>query len=268
MKKYLAKILNKSEGGDQDGVTLLLAVMIMSGVLVISVTVAFFVVQEVKNARSSVLTEPAIIAAETAGEQGIYRIKRDAFNVNCATAQYTDIDGLTTAGTSPVRTKTCVAFVPAVFELSSNDPAPLEFYLYDPTNVNGNLCMEASSCAGAQLYQTLIIKHLVGNSNVYVNIVTLDGASVATQLISPSSTNTFNIPRDILSSNDERLKVTVLPTFGNATLEVSTTGVYTGLPDYRTIDAQGCSSRTEVSNCETGPETYNRRINITVPAPQ
>lgn len=252
--------------------TLLLSVMIMSAVLIITVTVAFFVVQEIKNSRSSVLTEPAIIAAETGGEQGIYRIKRSVYNPECASTAYTGLDG--SAGASDVRTKTCVTYGKAVFELSSNDATPLEFYLYDPNNVNGNLCMEADDpvgnppCDGAQLYTALVIKHLLGNSNVYVNIVTLDGASVATQVITAGSNNTFPIPANILSSDDERLKVTVLPTFGNATLEISTTGVYGGLPDYRTIDAQGCVGKNNITDCETDPETYNRRINITVPAPQ
>jgi hypothetical protein len=260
-------LMNRFRGTPEDGVTLLLAVMIMAAVLVISITVAFFVVQEIKNSRASILTEPAIIAAETAGEQGIYRVKRSSFNTDCASAAYTQLSG-STGGSTSIRTKTCIVYDKAVFELSSDDPAPLEFYLYDPADVNGNLCMETSSCTGDQLYSSLIIKHILGNSSVYVNIVTLDGSNVATQVISPGSTNNFPIPRDILASTDERLKVTVLPTFGSATLEVNTTGVHTGLPDYRTIDAQGCVARTNIADCETNPETFNRRINITVPALQ
>lgn len=266
MSQYFKKIIDRAHSTPEDGVTLLMSVMIMSGILIISVTVAFFVVQEIKNARSSVMTEPAIIAAETAGEQGIYTIKRGTFNTNCSSASYTQLDGSSSSSTT--RIKKCVAFKPAVFELSSDDPAPLEFYLYDPNDINGNLCMRQTTCSGAQLYETLIVKHLTGNSSVYVNIVTLDGVSVATQVISPNSSYTFIIPPNIPGSDDERLKVTVLPTLGDATLEVSTSGVYSGLPDYRTIDAQGCVALTSITDCETNPETYNRRINITVPAPQ
>jgi hypothetical protein len=255
------------KNGLQDGVTLLLAVLITSGIFIITLTIAVFVTQEIRASRASVLTEPAIIAAETAGESGIYRIKRGGVSsvTNCsASTPYTQVGGAT-GGTTNTRVRSCLDFVPATFELKETD-SPLEFYLYDPTDVNGNFCMEASACAGDQLYQTVVIRHLTGTSNVYVNAITLDGATVGTQLVSPGTTYSMNIPRDIAGSTDERVKFTMVSTLGTATVQVSTTGTYTGLPDYRTIDAQGCVANVNITNCDGSQETYKRRLNITVPA--
>jgi uncharacterized protein (UPF0333 family) len=255
----------------QSGVTLLISVMVMAGVLIISITVAFFVVQEIRSSRSSILTEPAIIAAESAGEQGIYGIKRGSFNADCGTAQYTQLDG-SSGGNTNIRVKKCIAYIPAVIELKPTPP--LEVYLYDPVNVNGNLCLEQGTCntatgvgTGAQLYSAFNIKHLQGGS-VRVTIVTLDGVPLYNDTIAPESNTSIPIPANILDSSDERLKITLRPTTTAATVELSTNGELLGLPDYRTIDAEGCRSNTNITNCETGSETFNRRINITLPSPQ
>jgi hypothetical protein len=244
--------------------------------LIISITVAFFVVQEIRSSRSSSLTEPAIIAAESAGEQGIYGIKRGTFSVDCGAAQYTQING-STGGSTNTRVKKCIDYVPAVIEIKPGGP-PLELYLYDPNDVNGNYCLEQGTCnqstglgSGSQLYSSFDIKNLVGGS-VAVTIVTLDGAPVHNTTLSPATNLFLPIDANILNSSDERLKITLRAISTAATVEISTSsvggGVLTGLPDYRTINAQGCRANSNITDCESNPETYNRRINITVPSPQ
>lgn len=259
---------------NQDGVTLILALLIMSGIAIITVTVSFFVIQEIRASRASTLTEPAIIAAETAGERGIYQIKRAGVGsvLTCSESiPYTQLSGVT-GGSTNTRVRTCLDFIPAVFELGLNQE-PLDFYLYDPANINGNLCLETGTCdpatglgQGSQIYSAVNVRYLNGTSNVRINIVTLDGVSVVNTLISPGTNPSFIIPANIAGSTDERLRVTLTPTSGNVTIEVSTSGTITGLPDYRTVDAQGCVAKTNITNCESTNEIYKRRMNITVPA--
>jgi hypothetical protein len=268
LAKKLKSRINR--GKPEEGIALLLTVMMISGIAIITITVAFFVMQEVRISRSSTLTEPAIVAAETAGEQGIFTIKRGTFNTACTGATYTQLDGTTSGGSSNTRIKKCITTVPATFQFSAAEP--LTFFLYDPTNVNGNLCMETDAVCpaggngvGSQLFSSVIIRYSTGSWAVNVAIETLDGVSVQNTTLNPGITGTYAISRDILGSADERLQVTLTPTAGTSTVEVSTTGVYTGLPDYQTVDAEGCVGLASITNCNDTSELYKRRINITLP---
>src|SRR6185503_11801329 len=60
----------------QAGVTLLIAILILSGLALISSAIAVFTIQEVRSSRATLATEPAIVAAEGAGERGVYALKR------------------------------------------------------------------------------------------------------------------------------------------------------------------------------------------------
>jgi type II secretory pathway pseudopilin PulG len=266
MKQLLPQFKN------QDGITLLLAIMVMSGIAAITVTVAFFVMQEVRAARSSALTEPAIVAAESAGEQGIYQIKRGTFNTTCDTAVYTQIDGRTTTGSVNTRIKKCIVNKPAVIDIKPSDP--FETTLYDPNNVQGNKCLEDDAVCpqsgggtGRQLYSSVVVQHLSGGFDGRLTISTFDGLTYASNVVIPrNGTATVPIDRDILNSTDERLLLTVTSPSGDITVQISTTGVYTGLPDYRTVDAEGCVGLTNITSCETTTsEVFKRRLNITLP---
>jgi hypothetical protein len=254
------------------GVTLLLAVILVSAIALITSTIAAFVIQEIRSSRSSALTEPAIIAAESAGEQGLYEIKQGGVIQNCDSPTYTQIDG--TANSSATRIMKCITSSPAIFQIDS--ATPLTFYLYDSANVNGNTCMESGNCDaqsgvgdGNQLYTSLKLNYLTGGNQIDVEIVTLDGISInAFPLASAGNSDTYPIPRDILGSSDERLMVTLTPSGGTSTVEVSTTrsnGTVTGIPDYETLDATGCQSLNTITDCDTDTETFKRRINITLP---
>lgn len=253
----------------QDGITILFSILIMSTIAVISFAVASFVVIEVRGSRASTLTEPAIVAAETAGEQSIFLIKRGTFTTDCSSASYTQTSG-TTGGSTNTRIKKCLTSVPATFQFTNADP--LVVYIYDPNDVNGNTCMEQSTpCnssgvgTGSQLFSSVIVRYLTGDFNIDVDMVTLDGIVVTNSTLTPTSTGTYPIALDIPSASDERLRLTLTPTSGSSTVEISTTGVYNGLPDYQTVDLEGCVSLVNITNCESSNETHKRRLNITLP---
>jgi hypothetical protein len=260
---------NPGPANSQSGITLLLTVILISAIAIISVTVAFFVVQEIRNARSSKLTEPAIIAAETAGEQGVYMIKRGAFNTACNVATYTQLSGAA-GGTTNTRIKKCIGTEAVTFQVSAAEPKTV--YLYDPANINGNTCMEQDlPCnangqgAGARLFEDVTITHETGSFNLNIEIVTLDGLPYVSDIISPGGEETYDIAGNIVGSNDERLAITLAPTSGTVTVTVRTSGIYDGLPAYQTVDAEGCVGVTTISDCNSSLETYKRRINVTVP---
>jgi hypothetical protein len=252
----------------EEGVAILLSVMIISAIAVITTYMAVFIMQEIRANRGSYLTEPAIVAAESATEQGIYVAKSGVASDVCSNTPYTGPNGATAP--SSTRMRTCLNSIPATLPVVLGNP--VTFRLYDPADVNGNLCMETdATCpddgggSGDQLYSSLIVRHVSGASTVTVNIVTLDNQTVANQALAPGNTGTYNIPRNILNSTDERLKITLSVALGSATVEVSSTGVYGSMPDYRILDSVGCvSSGPAITNCDESGEIYKRRI-ITVP---
>jgi hypothetical protein len=276
MKSFLSKFSGRKSGAGQKrrqaGVALLLTVMIVSGITIITTTVAFFVIQEIRANRGALLTEPAIIAAETASEQGVFRVKKSNFNTLCSSnPAYTTLSGSATA--SDIMIRTCLTSVPATFQIVPG--ASITFYLYDPANVNGNTCLEDGACpadgngAGNQLYQSIVLEQVTGSYNVDVDVDTLDGIDYRNTTIPATGTKTatVGIDRNILGSSDERLKVTITASIsGSTTVRVSTTGLLTGIPDYQTLDAEGCAAfGVDVVDCNAQAELYKRRINVTLP---
>lgn len=254
-----------AKNSNQAGVTLLLSFLIMAGLMIITLTVTFFAVQELRQSRTSSLSEPSIVAAETGGEQGLWLIKRSTFADQCDDGtNYYQIDG-TTSGNSKVRQSKCVSYGPATFELQPDEE--FVFFLYDPTNINGNLCMEENppTCDGAQLYDTIFFDYIAGNFAVTVDVVTLDNVFVgSTTLSSGVASSNLLIDRDIIGSTDERLRV-VMRSPDHATVKVNPTGSIEGMPDFPTIDSIGCSAHSNIPDCEIDSEVFKRRINITVP---
>jgi Tfp pilus assembly protein PilX len=234
---------------NQAGVTLLISILIMSGLALISLTVGAFAIQELRASRAVVLAEPAISAAETAGEQGLWAIKRNVSLANCTsgTASSSLANG--------ARVTYCKTYSSAVFDLKAS--TPFVFYLYDPNNINSNIDLLSYP------YNTLTITNQAGNFSADVNVVRLDGTAVGTQpvTIAPGTTQVINIPA-VSAGSEGRMKVTIQST-GAATVAVNTNQ---GLPNYPTVNAGGCAAKTAVSDCNnTSQELYSRRLNITVP---
>lgn len=241
----------------QSGVTLLIAILVMAGLVLISLAVGSFAIQEIKASRAVALTEPAIAAAESAGEQGLWVIKRAVGSLpDCASSSSSGTFGNGTLASS------CQSYGIATFSLKANVPFP--FFLYDPNNINSNTCntVNFNPCSGAQYYQNLTVTHKSGSFQINVQVDTVDGVPVASQTVTPGNTQTIIIPVFVPGSSDLRFKV-ALTTAGNASVEVNTNQ---GMPTFPTINAIGCSSKTAVSDCNSASqEIFSRRINITVP---
>jgi hypothetical protein len=259
-------MIHQSKNSGQAGVTLLMSILIMAGLVIITLTVTFFAVQELKQSRANALSEPSIVAAETGGEQGIWLLKRSTFTAQCEDGiNYYQVDG-TSSADSRVRQGKCVSYEEATFELQPDEE--FVFFLYDPTNINGNLCMEGNSpaCDGPQLYSSIELDHVAGAFSVSIDITTLDNQTFAgsTGILAPGGSQTLVIPPDIPSSTDERLRV-VLRSPDHATVRVDTNGSIGGMPDFPTVDSVGCTAHVNVPDCDENLEIFKRRINITVP---
>jgi hypothetical protein len=254
---------------EQRGVTLLLTVFILSGISLISLAVGFFALQEIRSSRAVILSEPAIGAAETGGEQGIWVLKRQLGSIPNCPDDPSDPEVQSTALSSNSRVVVCKSFGSTRVNLSAGVPA--SFYLYDPNDMNGNLCMNAiytpgqyAGCAGNQIYTSVSIIHKSGTSNVQVSVQDLEGRTFAGSSITvaPGGSGSVAIPDPIPSSVDERLKVTL--SSSTATV-VEFNALPLGLPDYPTVNSSGCASRTTISNCTGSEEIFRRKINVTVP---
>lgn len=251
IKNHESRIMNH-----ESGVTLLLSILIMSGLALISVVVATFAVQELRSSRAVAVSEPAIAAAETAGEQGLWAIKRNTDLINCVSGQTSLSLG------NGALVNSCKSYGMATLNLKAG--VPLVFYLYDPANINGNTCntVNFNPCGGAQYYQNITLTQKSGTNQTTIQIATIDGVAVTSENVLPNSTLVVNIPASVPGSNDLRFKVT-LSSIGPATLDVNTNQ---GMPLYPTVNASGCAAKTSVADCNsTSQELFNRRINITVP---
>jgi hypothetical protein len=260
----------------QIGMTLLISILIMSTVVVVTVTVAGFAIQELRNARFSALSEPSINAAESAAEQALWQVKRlgsDTFPGGCTA--FTTTDGISqTAGS--VLTSRCLTYTDAVFELGPDDP--VIFYLYDPRNrpnsMQDNKCMKQyydPVCTGEDLYNRIDFERQdASTAMVHISVTTLGadpedvGASpIYLTSYSPSASVTWQ--NDQISSDDKRLKVT-LESQGRTMVKVYPSGFLSGMPDYPTLDVVGCSASGTISSCNTTTgDVVKRRINITIP---
>jgi hypothetical protein len=149
----------------------------------------------------------------------------------------------------------CKSYSSATFRLKAN--TPYVFYLFDPNNVNGDIDLLAYP------YTSLTVIHQSGAFNIDTTIARLDGTAVGTQpvTVTPGSTQVINIP-PVVTGSEGRMRVT-LQSIGDATVNVNTNQ---GMPNFPTINAGGCASRTSVTDCNSSSqELFNRRINITVP---
>ncbi|MDP4000633.1 MAG: hypothetical protein Q8P83_00075, partial [bacterium] len=173
------------------GVTLLMSILILAGITLISVTVGFFTIQEIRASRAIVLSEPAISAAESAGEQGIWALKRSGTIANCP--QFTT----NTLGRSVV--DFCKSYGPAVITLESNTPKSI--FLYNPDDINGDIDLSEFP------YSFVQVTHLSGAFTVNVTVERLGAAGpFASANVAPSSTQVINTP-SVPADTEGRMKV-------------------------------------------------------------
>lgn len=273
-------VLKAATGKDERGITLLLSILIMSGIFLISVTVSFFVIQEIRSSRASLLTEPAIVAADAGAEQGIWTVKRGDISTLPTCNPTTPSGTILSQGIVAAK---CLRYSSVTLDLPASQPTV--FYFYDPEDVNGNLCMyttytpgQYAGCGGYQIFQSVTMAFNKSSVNLSVDGETLDGYALPgwDDLIlvsNPSIPVTLNVPSSInASSTDGRFTLRITPS-EDITVTLDATGrdhalvVRNGLPDYPTVDAMGCASRGSVgTDCTaSGGDVYRRRLNVTVP---
>jgi len=255
LKKFKVQ---KSKFKSQSGITLLISVMVLSGLTMVSLAVAAFASQEIRASRAVVLAEPAIAAAASAGEQGLWVIKRGQGslaqcdpNPNNPPATVQLSNGSNSSITS------CKSYAGGTFVLEAG--VPFTFYLYDPNNVNGNIDLLSFP------FNFLTVDNQSAIYTVTAHVTRLDGTPItpepAGQAVVPNGFQSIVIPA-VIPGAEGRIQVT-LQSAGDATVAIDTNQ---GLPNFPTVNAAGCASRTNVSNCNaTGQELFSRKINIIVP---
>lgn len=247
---FCSNIRFKDKNPGEAGVTLLISILVMASLALVSLAVAAFTIQEIRSSRAVVLTESAIGAAETAGEQGLWAIKRGVALSACPAQT-------TVSLSNGALVNSCKSHSSAVFDLEAN--TDFVFYLYNPDNINGDIDLSEYP------YTWLDVNSLSGSFQISITVVHIDGSS---NNISPSasSVNPGEVRRVQISQVPEntegRMQVT-LRSAGSGTVSVNTNQ---GMPNFPTIIAGGCSAKVAVSDCgNTSQDLYSRQINISVP---
>jgi hypothetical protein len=245
--KFLA-ILNlqpKVSLEGQRGVTLLMTVMILSGITLISTTVGFFTIQEIRSSRAIILSEPAISAAESAGEKAVWALKRSGTIANCSS-------GVTSTSVGNAVVDYCKSYGAAVIDLEPGQNRTI--FLYNPDDINGDVDLSEFP------YQFIQVSHISGNFSVSVVVTRLDGSAVGSLNVAPGGVGTLNVPA-VPSGNEARMRV-VLSSSADTTVRINTNQ---GIPSVPTIDASGCSGTGTITGCDDVQEIFKRRINIVLP---
>ena len=251
-------IQNHISESDQRGVTLMIAILVMAGIVLITVSVSFFAISEIRASRAVFLSEPAMAAATSGGEKGIWTIKRVGVGsiTNCANGS----NSSTLNNNSKV--DICTFYQSATIHLLPN--TPYTFYLYNPNDING----DPGLLNWPIYYFDMIYK--TGSFAVNATIDRIVPVNPAFNKTGAVSTPAGSVTRiDGLDANttdpntgnlERRMKV-VLQSTGDVTVEVNTNQ---GMPDFPTVDSSGCVG-SNISNCNSILETFKRRINVMVP---
>lgn len=230
----------------QAGVTLLISILILSGIMLVVSTAAFFSIQELRASRAVVLSEPAIAAANSGGEQGIWALKRGVTMTDCAVGYSSTPIG------SNAKVDSCRSYGAATINITGG--TPLIMFLYNPNDINGDISL------ASYVYTNFQLTNDTGTYNVTLDIARINGNPVNNILVSPGTTGTIAIPA-VSSGQEGRMKVTISSPV-DATITVNTN---LGMPEFPTVDAAGCSSLTSITDCNSLAEIFKRRLNITVP---
>jgi hypothetical protein len=269
----------RQQNFSESGITLLLAIFIMSGLSLIAITVSALAIQNIRNSRSAVFSEPAIGQAQSGAEEGLWNIKRNLAVPSCNNSPLQNSESVGAANTWSART-VCKDYTDATIDLSAN--TPYNFYLYDPDDKNGDV--DLTGISGGDPYRCMTVDLLSGANNLKITVKRLDGTawgSPSTTTINSSTakgsssctgTATQATINNLAgpSGQDNRLQVTLtyceaicVPGSSSAKVLVTTN---IGMPTFPTIDSVGCAQRgaSQTSACD-GNEIYSRRINVSVP---
>lgn len=244
----------------QDGVTLLLAVMVTSMLVLIAISVSFLATKDIQASRAALLTEPALGAAKAGAENGLWAVKRSSVVLPDCT------NNSTNTALAAAHAEYCKSFSPLTVALQAGVASV--FYLYDPNNPNGDIDLNHSNpnipnLATPPIYTSLIVTNNGGN-NVTVDISKIDGTPVSNVVVPPAGgQQQINIP--VGPDNvDNRLVVTLQSILaGTVQLYTNPSG---GMPSAPTVSATGCSSKQAglVACNDPNKEVYSRKINVDV----
>jgi hypothetical protein len=250
----------------QSGVTLLLSVLILASLTLITSAMGALAIQESRSSRAIAITDPALAAAETAAERGVWTIKRGG-------AISTDCTNPSVIPSQPnVYITTCKSSAGTVTFNIPMGGAGFAFFLYDPNDINGDIdlqgcatCNPPSSNPAGFPFDSITFQQKSGSfaSNATVTRIS-DGSVVGSTAIQPDGTpvtiNNLAGP----AGADNRMKVVITNANQDATVEVTTAP--SGLPNYPTINSTACSSKTAIASCNpNNQELYTRKVQITVP---
>jgi hypothetical protein len=249
-----------NKNNSQSGVTLLMSILIVSGLVIIAASVSTLGLNEMRASRAFFYTEPAIGAAQSGAENALWAVKRaKTISTSCTNPTTQTI-------TSSAKATFCKNIdVPAVFTVVAN--TPYVFYLFNPANENGDidlLCATPEPSCLDPTYQTLNVTYISGSQPVTVTVTRLDETFVGSiPTLSSGTQNISNLQGSV--GNDNRMKVTLSST-ASVSVSVNTN---IGLPSFPTLESTGCSGTTinqSTVNCNsTINDLYTRKLQVTVP---
>jgi Tfp pilus assembly protein PilX len=245
---------SSNQNSPQKGVTLLLAVMIVSSLVLIAVTVAALAIRGLRTSRASLFNQPALGAAESGAEDALWGIKRNAVAIPNCTSSSTSVTYANSVSSY------CKSYGPTTFNLKSGTDTLV--YLYDPNDPNGDTDLTKMDTAYSSV--TVTNQTVANTVPVKVYVTKLDGSAIGAQPVSVAngSNQTIAIPSPVAGS-DNRMEIKLHADADE--IVVVTTNI--GLPTVPTVDATGCAGRiTPGANCaSSNGESFSRRLNVTVP---
>lgn len=242
----------------QAGVTLLLAVMIVSGISLISLTVAFLGIQEIRNSKSASLTGSAIGAADTGSEQGLWNAKRRNNVADCSgNVAFSDLGNNSASGV-------CKNYnAPITINLEANKEA--ELFLYDPNDINGDYDLRGCEFCDPPLVNSagfnitnIKVNRTSGPFQVDVNVYRINNAVAFKSGVAndnEASINFVNKPGD-----ENRMRVT----FSSQSAAVIVVSTNKGIPSMATIESTGCAAAKNIENCNED-NIVSRKLEVTLP---
>jgi hypothetical protein len=236
----------------QTGVTMLLAVLAMSGITLVALAVAAFAVQEIRSSRAVAATEPAYNAAYTGTEYALWALKRTGVGSvpDCLTS-------ITTVSFPASNSSAgyCKTYASGTYSLTAGQPKA--FFLYNPNDPSGDTDLSEFP------YEYLSVSNASNTFTVSVEITRLDGTEVGSALVPPNSPGAvIEIPIIGPGPNVEaRMKVRMEALLGDAVVLVNTN---LGLPDRLALVSDGCNTRT-IDGCTSGAgELFTRKVAVII----
>jgi hypothetical protein len=264
---------------NQSGVTLLLAVFVVSTLTLVAVTVSVLAIQSIRNSRAVVLSEPALGAAHSGAEDGVWNIKR-GLSSTIPKCDSTPSKSSAALGNVWSASAFCKSFGATSFVLTTDTPYTV--YLYDPDDAEGDIDLRGMEDGG---YHCMSADMASGTHTVKISIKRFSGTQVGTPVtINPSSSHVASSctgdPSQTTinglagpSGQDNRMIVTLTyceTGVGCNSSDTATVSLNTdapGVPTIPTIDSTGCAQRgtgTAGNNCN-GNEIYSRKVQVIVP---